>query len=340
MPLRDGDLWAITSYFNPMSYSRRRQNYQCFRSALGVPLLAVELSDSEHYELQSADADIVVRTASRSVLWQKERLLNVALQHLPAHVEYVAWLDCDVIFERQDWHVAATSELRKRPVIQLFASRSDLQRDESYRGNHSTEVVSTQCSFAKHVSTSSLITDGPAPPDARPIWNFDSGFAWAARRELLNRHGFYDAMVMGSGDLAMACAAFGTMAVAAQFSRLNEAQSRHYESWAAAFHRDVAANVGYLEGRIIHLWHGERFRRRYIQRHVEFSKMAFDPRTDLRINETGAFEWADGRDDLNRFAVEYFRSRLEDGAQWLQKSIPKSGVADDHSSAPRIEPNL
>lgn len=340
MPLYDGDLWAITSYFNPMSYDRRRQNYQCFRNALGVPLVAVELSNSEHYELRSADADVIVRTASRSVLWQKERLLNVALQHLPAHVKYVAWLDCDVIFERQDWHVAAAAELRKRPVVQLFASRSDLPRDESYRGAQSTAVVSTHCSVAKHLSTGSSRTDGSAPPDARPIWNFDCGFAWAARRELLDRHGFYDAMVMGSGDVAMAGAALGTTAVAAQFARLNEAQSRHYESWASAFHRDVAADVGYLEGQIFHLWHGERFRRRYIQRHMEFSRMAFDPLTDLHINETGAFEWADGRDDLNRFAVEYFRSRLEDGAPWLQKSIPKRGVADDPSDTPGIEPNL
>jgi hypothetical protein len=111
----------------------------------------------------------------------------------------------------------------------------------------------------------------------------------------------------------MACAAFGMVPAAAQVTRLNDAHARHYESWAAAFHRDVGGHVGYLEGRIFHLWHGERFRRRYIQRHVEFSRLAFDPRTDLHINETGAYEWADGRDDLNRFAAEYFRSRLEDG---------------------------
>jgi hypothetical protein len=313
VPIHDGNLWAITSYFNPMSYSRRRQNYQCFRSALGVPLVTVELSNSEAYELRSTDADILVRTASRSVLWQKERLLNVALQHLPAHVEYVAWLDCDVIFERPDWHLAAASELRHHPVIQLFGSRSDLPRDHSH-GNQPTTVVMTQCSVAKHVSTGFSSTDGPASPEARLTWNVDYGFAWAARRELLDRHGFYDAMVMGGGDLAMACAAFGTTAAAARVERLNEAHCRHYESWAAAFYRDVVAHVGYIEGRIFHLWHGERFRRRYLQRHVEFARMAFDPRTDLHINETGAFEWSDGRDDLNHFAVEYFRSRREDGA--------------------------
>jgi len=313
VPLRHDRLWAITSYFNPMAYDRRRQNYEIFRSSLAVPLIVVELSNSEHYELRGDAADIVVRATSKSVLWQKERLLNVALQHLPAHVEYVAWLDCDVIFERQDWHVAAVSGLRQRPLIQLFASRGDLPREQSARSDQSTEVVWAIDSVAKYASMASRSAQGPASTDAGSTLKGAFGLAWAARRELLDEHGLYDGMVMGSGDVAMVCAAFGIIGAAIEGIRLNEAQYQHYESWAAAFHRDVAGDVGYIEGRAFHLWHGERLHRHYARRHVEFARMAFDPRVDLRVNETGAFEWADERADLNRFAVEYFRSRLEDG---------------------------
>lgn len=35
------------------------------------------------------------------------------------------------------------------------------------------------------------------------------GMAWAARRELLEQHGFYDGCVIGGGDSALICAAFG-----------------------------------------------------------------------------------------------------------------------------------
>ena len=31
-------------------------------------------------------------------MWQKERLLNVALAAVPNNVEDVAWIDCDVVF--------------------------------------------------------------------------------------------------------------------------------------------------------------------------------------------------------------------------------------------------
>jgi hypothetical protein len=72
-------LWAITSYFNPMSYQRRRANYRLFRERLNVPLVTVELAYGRDFELSDGDADILVQLRARDILWQKERLLNLAL---------------------------------------------------------------------------------------------------------------------------------------------------------------------------------------------------------------------------------------------------------------------
>ena len=96
-------LWAITSYFNPVGYASRLRNYRIFRANLAPPLAAVELSLNGQFELRRDDAEIVVQIAGGDVLWQKERLLNVALGRLPADCDQVAWLDCDVIFAAQDW---------------------------------------------------------------------------------------------------------------------------------------------------------------------------------------------------------------------------------------------
>src|SRR5262245_13466239 len=101
-PLKS-DFWAITSYFNPARYRKRHSNFQVFRKHLKAPLIAVELSYWEGFELQDEDADIVVRLHGGAVLWQKERLLNVALKALPETCRKVAWLDCDIIFQSDDW---------------------------------------------------------------------------------------------------------------------------------------------------------------------------------------------------------------------------------------------
>ena len=77
------DFWAITCYFNPIGYRRRLENYRVFRQRLKLPLVAVELSFDKRFELAAGDAEILVQVHSPSILWQKERLLNVALKSVP-----------------------------------------------------------------------------------------------------------------------------------------------------------------------------------------------------------------------------------------------------------------
>src|SRR5262245_59404245 len=103
MTLRHETLWAITTYFNPAGSKRRMQNYQLFRRRLAVPLVTVELSFDGTFQLCPDDADILVQLQGGDVMWQKERLLNIALKWLPDRCEKVAWLDCDVVFESDDW---------------------------------------------------------------------------------------------------------------------------------------------------------------------------------------------------------------------------------------------
>src|SRR3974377_2142226 len=100
------DLWAITCYFNPMRYRRRLINFRIFREYLKVPLVVVELAFGPEFELQAQDAEILIQLRGGAVLWQKERLLNVALQALPKDCHKVAWLDCDIVFKALDWHKA------------------------------------------------------------------------------------------------------------------------------------------------------------------------------------------------------------------------------------------
>ena len=87
---RSQSLWAITCYFNSVGYRRRLENYHTFRQHLKVPLVTVELSFDNKFQLASGDADILVQVRSTAVLWQKERLLNLALKSLPSECEKVA----------------------------------------------------------------------------------------------------------------------------------------------------------------------------------------------------------------------------------------------------------
>jgi hypothetical protein len=123
-------LWAITAFYNPAGFQRRVANFRIFRNQINVPLLVVELSFGGAFQLDPSDADIVVRCLGGAVLWQKERLLNVALAALPADVVHVAWLDCDIVFEGSDWGQCASSALGKYKLVQLYSHVIDLDQDE------------------------------------------------------------------------------------------------------------------------------------------------------------------------------------------------------------------
>src|ERR1700751_935461 len=87
--------WAVTTYFNPLHYRRRRTNYYAFRTALRIPLLTVELGYDNRFELGPNDADRLVQISGTDLLWQKERLLNLALDHFTLEASIITWLDCD-----------------------------------------------------------------------------------------------------------------------------------------------------------------------------------------------------------------------------------------------------
>ena len=123
-------MWAITSYFNPLGSRRRLSNYRPFRANLTIPLVTVELSFNGVFELEKNDADILIQLSGAALLWQKERLLNLALKAVPTDVEHIAWLDCDVILKRKDWAAEAKKQLQELNVVQLFSEAVFLNPDD------------------------------------------------------------------------------------------------------------------------------------------------------------------------------------------------------------------
>jgi hypothetical protein len=299
-----GALWAITCSFSPVRSRQRIDNYQRFRSALTVPLATIEATFDDQAELTSADADLYLRIGGADVLWQKERLLNVMLQHLPPQCKYVAWVDGDVLFEDPYWPQQTIDSLANAPVVQLFSSLHYLE-PETARQESGMRVESVAAAVHRGQSPSAALsnvtnrTGGAASP----------GMAWAARRELLQRHGLFDSCIIGGGDTAMACAAYGVPEVAMELHYMNEHQRRHYGRWATRFHEDVGGCVTALKGEIQHLWHGELASRRAGKRHTDLRVHNFNPDADIAHSQEGAWRWASNKLQLHALLKNYFSSR-------------------------------
>jgi hypothetical protein len=313
---RPSDLWVITCYFNPHGYQSRLRNYTIFRQALdrsGINCLTVECAfGQQRFVLPETGS---VRLRCQTILWQKERLLNVALAHLPPECRKVAWMDADILFVNPDWAVRTSGLLERYAVVQLFdrvirlpqGQQSAEARKEAWRSFGAVYARRPQillsADFARHGHT---------------------GFGWAARREVLAAQGFFDTCIAGSGDHVMAHAFCGDWQSGCIQRVLDEGHPggpnhhmEHFVEWSRAVYSGVRAAVGYVPGTILHLWHGETADRRYVTRNRDLAGFAFDPRADVRVGAGGCWEWNSDKPALHQWAIDYFRHRKEDGETCL-----------------------
>ena len=306
-------LWAVTSYFNPAGYGSRLRNYRVFRANLAPPLAVVELSLNGEFELGKDDAEIVVQIAGGDVMWQKERLLNVALSRLPDNCNHVAWVDCDVIFLDREWAEHADRALGNFCLIQPFRERCNLSREARIPSVSNGGCDSISESVGYKIAAGEAEEDDFGQSDAPLTRRSTAGLAWAARRELIEAHGLYDACILGSGDRAILCAAMGIFESGINAVRMRGRQIQHYRAWAEPFHRAVGGNVGFVNGRVLHLWHGDLRNRRYAQRHEGLSRFAFDPFNDIVLDPSGCWRWKGSKSEMHEYVRAYFESRKEDG---------------------------
>jgi hypothetical protein len=314
----------ITCFFNALGYASRIANYRLFAARLKeqkVPLYTIEAlfpgqtsALSKHSNVMTVDCE--------TVLWQKESLLNLLIRELPPKYKAVLWCDADIYFQNKNWFRATQKLLNKFPVVQPYSQAVRLPRGaKTYRKN--AEIFS---GFADiYQENPQLLLKGDFAAHGH------TGFVWAAHRYILENHGLYDAMIAGSGDHVMAHAFAGDFDSRCIHRILggNEKHITHFQQWAKRIYPEIRGKIGHVEGRILHLWHGETQDRRYVDRNRELAAFAFDPSRDIVRDSKGLWSWKQSaptllnrlkarvgkkkENGLRDWAVNYFAARKEDG---------------------------
>jgi hypothetical protein len=245
------DLWVVSCYFNPMKYKIRQKNFDIFYKALkgsNINYTIVECSyKNEPYKTRK-DKN-VIQLKSNSILWQKERLLNIAINALPDKCKKVVWLDCDVLFTNPYWAVETSALLEKYKIVQPFDKAIWLPKNHDF---YSGEGI-------VYPGFSKCYKDDPSLGSKNIAANHGhTGFAWAGQKEILQKHGLYEGCLSGVADHYMAHAFFGDWdgdCIKRHFKE-NNFYYRHYKKWSEAIYADVKSEVSYTNGTILHLWHG------------------------------------------------------------------------------------
>ena len=218
---------CITTYFNPVGYRTRRENYVAFAQSLeaqGVPLLTVELAfGDDPFELPASPSIIQLRGCSQ--LWMKERLINAAVSRLPAHYTGFAWLDCDLIFAAGSWFSRLTELLETHDIVQLF------ERVVHLPPGHLRDRGENEGTDVGLVAQATQTYDWLSRRRAGQLAFAVPGFAWAARRSLFADVGLYDRSILGNGDVILADCLFNSFGIYHYSSMLTPAMTDDMEDW-------------------------------------------------------------------------------------------------------------
>lgn len=229
-------LAVITSFFNPYNYANINKNYEKFAHHIQqyADLFPIELSFNNVFLTNHPNAIHIYRS-NNYILWQKEALLNIALSKIPHKYTDVAWIDCDIIFENPDWIKQLYIELNKYKIVQLFKNAYKLDAN-----GIKIPSVSLVSSFPNHG---------------------EAGFAWAARREVLDEIKLLDNQIFGGADYIMASAFMDQPQMIDGLTRyINNDQT---QQWIQKTKSIVDKSVGYINTNIVHLYHGNIYNREY-----------------------------------------------------------------------------
>ena len=304
-----GRLWAITTYFNSAMNPWRRKNFALFRASLGVPLIAVEHGYDGPFELGAEDADIVIQLRGGDPMWQKERLLNLALDALPDGCDAVAWVDCDVIFGRDDWPKLALRALESARLVQLF-HRVHYVKESFADGMPNVEDTfltrsSIPIGIERGFSPIAIFEDG----NINRYGRHTCGFAWAAPRAILESEGFYDTCIVGGGDRALAAAALGCIDHVVARHRMTPQHAAQYRDWAGGFESAVGGAIASIDCDLFHLWHGPYEKRQQRERYAKISPFDFDPTTDVALSDSGVWRWNSDKPALHAVVRSHLAAR-------------------------------
>jgi len=239
-------------------------------------------------------------------MWQKERLLNIAVSHLPSKCKKVAWLDCDLLFENQDWAKETSFMLNYYKVIQPFKEVIRLPRNATaYEG-----IGERYNGFGYIFKQNPL-----AVAEGKFEIHGHTGFAWASHKGILQKYGFYDVCIAGTADHLMAHSFVGdwdTHCVKRIVGK-NDSFFNHYLNWSKNIYNSIRSKVAYVDGQLFHLWHGDVSNRKYVDRERLLEGHRFDPFKDVELDNNNCWKWRHNNKELIEWAQQYFALRKEDG---------------------------
>lgn len=304
----DSEAVIIACYFNPQNNPYRLEAFNKFYDSikhLNHRIVECVIGDAMP---QLPLTNSIARVHTKDLLWHKEALLNNIIKTLPKKFKYVFWLDTDVLFNNKNWLVQGVEELKYNNIVQPFEYCIHLEEGET---SPSFDVIPERFNVSdpkkRHPKMWRSFCANYRTTDLSDDKNYDKhghvGFAWGAKREILDTLPLYDKALIGGADHIIAHAAAGHIGhtcIAKSFTDDIEAVN----DWSEDFEKLINEKISYVRGDLYHLWHGAIEKRQYLKRIQDFTPKA---KKITKKDKNGLFI-ADQLEG-DKYVNEYFEQR-------------------------------
>lgn len=336
----DQTLHVAACYSNPFRWRTRRELANDFRRHMmqtaNIDLHMIELAYGDRpFEVTNKKLypnDIQVRT--KSELFHKENLLNIAIRSFPTDWKYGAIIDADFHFTRHDIGLETIHMLQHYDWVQMFSQYMNLNGEaEPGKGHRQIGSMSNGFAFG-YVNNGCQLPPGynggwnePSTSGCVPTSGSDGlpgvgapGGAWAFRRSSFDMvGGLLDRCILGSADWFMAFGLAGqTLDLDLETKLGKKSALLHHEylsyirSWQEQAKETIKANIGYVDSFAVHHFHGPLKKRGYATRDDILVEADYSPVTDVSYDWQGVLQLTTTKPSLRDAIRRYFVSRSED----------------------------
>lgn len=171
---------VVAVYSNPIRWNSRLRLMREFEAHMldsGVRLTTVECALGERpFDLADNPHINRVRVRNRTLVWNKENLINIGITRLPHDWKYLSWVDADVTFRKKHWTSETVHALQQYPIVQPWSDCYDLGPDDDHLQHHKAF-----CHLHHHRK--------PIKPSSGGYQFAHPGYAWAAKRSAIDKLG-------------------------------------------------------------------------------------------------------------------------------------------------------
>jgi len=309
---KNNNLYCIVPYFNFVKSVNRKKLFLEFidryKNIDNLKIIVVEAISKEDFFDLPSNIDGVYKYLSISIsdiLWIKENLINIAIKYLPFDWNYVIWIDADIQFINTNWIQETIDRLEESHIVQLFQHAINLgPNGETFRIDEG--FIYCYKESGQDYDSDSYYTYN--------CWH--PGYAWGMNKDFYEKAKEYnvfpliDYCIVGSNDHHMALAFIGKSKHSYPLDICDDYKERiiEYENFCIS----INLRLDYINGTIVHFWHGSLKNRRYNERWNMLLDNNFKPYNDISYNDKGLLQFTTKGKRFNKVLMKYFYDRKED----------------------------